>query len=368
MPLGPPEAGSVKLTAFAASRAFFTPSAFEISGAVRPFGTATTIRDPPRSNRLSAVTFSAPTNLSTPAREATTKSARSPPVTRCAISMVDAYSIRNFLPDAASKAGITLSNTRCIPIVTRPRGSSARAVEISVMEFASRNRSNTRLLLRPAFHSLVILLIGDLFHPLGVLAVQTFGDRDVRHSRRGSGAVPMLHSRGDPDYVSRPDLLDRPSFLLNPAHTGRDDQGLSERMSVPSRAGSRLEGHIARGNSARGASARERVDAHRAGEEFRLPSAGRLRAGSDDLHRRTFFLPRDTRHVRSDQHRENRRCRDNASPSDHHLTSSHAHFRSSREICRGLRHLATSIASRILPWRSATRRTRSASPRRRQGA
>ena len=55
---------------------------------------------------------------------------------RCAISMVDAYSIRNFLPDAASKAGITLSNTRCIPIVTRPRGSSARAVGINDTEFA----------------------------------------------------------------------------------------------------------------------------------------------------------------------------------------------------------------------------------------
>src|SRR6516165_6015748 len=270
-----------------------------------------------------------------PAREATTKSARSPPMTRCAISLVDAYSIRNFLPDAASKAGITLSNTRCIPIVTRPRGSSARAVEISAMEFANKNRSNARLTLRPAFRSLVILLIGDLLHPLGVPAVQIFGDRDVRHSRRGGGAVPMLHSRGDPDHVSRPDLLDRLSFLLNPAHAGCDDQGLSEWMSVPSRAGSRLEGHIARGNSARGANARERVDAHRAGEVFRLPFAGALSAGSDDLHRRSFFMPCDTRHVRSDQHRESRRCRDTASPSGHYPTSSHAHFRSTREISDG---------------------------------
>src|SRR5438445_5113073 len=94
---------------------------------------------------------------------------------------------------------------------------------------------------------LPVLVITDLFHPIDVLAVECFGDRDMRHRGNRSGAVPMLLARRKPDDVARPDFLDRPALALHPTEAGGDNQCLPERMRVPGGARTRLESHVSAG-------------------------------------------------------------------------------------------------------------------------
>jgi hypothetical protein len=66
---------------------------------------------------------------------------------------------------------------------------------------------------------------------------------DVAHSGGRGRTVPMLLLAGARDHITRPDLPFRAAFALRPAATCDDYQMLSERVPVPSRAGSWLEGH-----------------------------------------------------------------------------------------------------------------------------
>ena len=81
---------------------------------------------------------------------------------------------------------------------------------------------------------IVALLVADLFHPVGAVAVELFHNGDVRHGRGWGSAVPMLLARREPDHVPRPNLLDRASPALCQAAASRHDQGLAQRVGVPS--------------------------------------------------------------------------------------------------------------------------------------
>src|SRR5262249_60626159 len=85
-----------------------------------------------------------------------------------------------------------------------------------------------------------VLLVADLFQPVYGPAVDRFLDGDMRHRRRRCCPVPVLLPRRKPDHIAGPDLLDRPALALRPAASGRDDQGLAERMGMPGGAGARL--------------------------------------------------------------------------------------------------------------------------------
>jgi len=50
----------------------------------------------------------------------------------------------------------------------------------------------------------------------------------------GVAPVPM-HAGGERDHVTRANLFDGSAFALSPAAASRHDQGLPERMSMPSR-------------------------------------------------------------------------------------------------------------------------------------
>lgn len=88
-----------------------------------------------------------------------------------------------------------------------------------------------------------ILLVTDLLHPVDNLIVELFLNSDVRHGRGRGGAVPMLLPRCNPDHVTGPDFLNRASPALGPAATGRDDEGLPERMRMPCRPRAGFEGY-----------------------------------------------------------------------------------------------------------------------------
>src|SRR5690349_5280275 len=129
-----------------------------------------------------------------------------------------------------------------------------------------------------------VLLFADLFHPVDGLAVERLGDRDVRHRRGGRGAVPVLLARLEPHHIARPDRLDRSALALYPAAAEGDDQRLAERMGVPRRARTGLEGDDRAADTGRLASLERRVDAYRAGEIVCRSFGGRLRAIRCNLH------------------------------------------------------------------------------------
>src|SRR3954454_1667646 len=129
-----------------------------------------------------------------------------------------------------------------------------------------------------------VLLVTDLFHPVDGLAVERFGDRDVCHRRGGSGPVPVLLARLEPDHVARPDHLDRTTLTLHPAAAEGDDQRLPERVRVPRGARAGLEGDDRAADTGRLASLKWRVDAYRTGKIFGGTLGRRLRTISCDLH------------------------------------------------------------------------------------
>lgn len=87
----------------------------------------------------------------------------------------------------------------------------------------------------------MILLITDLFHPVGGLAFKLFHKGDMRHTLRSRGSMPVFLTRRDPDHIALPDFLDWPPPFLNLAQAGRHDQCLTERVAVPGRPGTGLE-------------------------------------------------------------------------------------------------------------------------------
>jgi hypothetical protein len=121
-----------------------------------------------------------------------------------------------------------------------------------------------------------VLFIGDLFHPVGGLGIEMFLDGDVGYGCGWRGSMPVLLARREPDHVTRPDFLHRAAPPLCPPATGRHDQVLTERVSVPCCPRAGLEGDAGTDNTRRSGRVEQRVNAHGAGKIFCRPFAGRL--------------------------------------------------------------------------------------------
>src|SRR5260370_13151868 len=148
----------------------------------------------------------------------------------------------------------------------------------------SKLSSYTWIWLLSCSSSACVLFVADLFHPVDGFAVELFLNRDMGHRRDWSGAVPMLLTRRNPDDVTRPNLLDRPSPALCPATTSRHDQGLTERVRVPCGSGTGLEGDTGADSAGRSVRTKQRITMHCAREILRRSFAGRLRSASLDFH------------------------------------------------------------------------------------
>src|SRR5690348_11617450 len=121
-----------------------------------------------------------------------------------------------------------------------------------------------------------VLLIANLFHPVGGFAVELFLDRDVRHGRGWTGSVPMLLSRREPDHVARTNFLNRTAPALCPAAAGRHDQSLAQRVRVPSCPSAGFERNTGADRARRGVRLEQRVNTHSAGEILGWSFAGRM--------------------------------------------------------------------------------------------
>jgi hypothetical protein len=97
------------------------------------------------------------------------------------------------------------------------------------MRFASNLLAVTR-------RAITILLVTDMLHPIHDLAVETFLNGNMRHRGSGRRAVPMFLAGRKPNHITRPDFFNRTAPTLCPPETCRDNERLSKRMSVPSRA------------------------------------------------------------------------------------------------------------------------------------
>jgi hypothetical protein len=91
------------------------------------------------------------------------------------------------------------------------------------------------------FAPCAVLLVADLFHPPNVLPVNLLLNGDMRHTIGGGRTMPMFHARRYPYDITRLDLLLFTTLLLHPACAGSHDQGLTERMGMPGRAGAGLK-------------------------------------------------------------------------------------------------------------------------------
>src|SRR5918993_604491 len=81
---------------------------------------------------------------------------------------------------------------------------------------------------RPSF----VLIWGDMLQPVHRLAIELLLDCDVGHRRRWRRPVPVLFAWREPDDVTGPNLLDRPTPTLGAAHAGCHDERLAERVGV----------------------------------------------------------------------------------------------------------------------------------------
>src|SRR5215469_2142634 len=97
-------------------------------------------------------------------------------------------------------------------------------------------------------------------------------------------AVPMLFSWRKPDHISGADLLDWTAPALHTAVTRSDDQGLTERMRMPSSSSTRLEGDHGADGTRRLRRVEQRVNSNRAGKPLCRALARRLGTVSLDLH------------------------------------------------------------------------------------
>jgi hypothetical protein len=97
----------------------------------------------------------------------------------------------------------------------------------------------------------LVLVVGDVFEPVGGFAVEAFLDGDVGHGGGGGSAVPAFFAGGDPDDVAGADFFDGSAPAPDAAVARGDDEVLAEGVGVPGGACAGFEGDAGGGNAGR---------------------------------------------------------------------------------------------------------------------
>jgi len=114
---------------------------------------------------------------------------------------------------------------------------------------------------------------------------QVYARIDARGDVRAyTFTMPVLLTGRNPDHITGPDFLYGAAPSLYPATAGRHHQGLTERMCMPCRTGTGLEGDTGAESARRSGRIEQGVDTPRAGKILCRSFAGRLRATSFDVH------------------------------------------------------------------------------------
>src|SRR6185437_390441 len=112
----------------------------------------------------------------------------------------------------------------------------------------------------------LILLVTHFLHPVDSPAAELLLNGDVRHGRGRRRAVPVLFTGHEPDHIAWANHLDRTTFALRKTAARGYKERLSQRVRVPRRAGTRLEGDAGAHGACRIGRLKERVNAYGAGE------------------------------------------------------------------------------------------------------
>lgn len=96
-----------------------------------------------------------------------------------------------------------------------------------------------------------ILVVAHVLHPLDDLAIEAFLDREMRHPRGRRSTMPVPLARRKPDDVAQSDFFNGTTRALHATDTRGDDQRLAQRVRVPCRASTGLEGDTSAGDASR---------------------------------------------------------------------------------------------------------------------
>src|SRR5258708_22821736 len=131
-------------------------------------------------------------------------------------------------------------------------------------------------LVRNVLRSGLILFITDLFHPGNGLAIKLFLKSDMGYGSGWRSAMPVFLRRRAPDHVPWMNLLDRTIPALRAAAPSGHEQGLAQRVGVPSSASTRLECHTGTLHTRRIGYLKQRITADRTGKILSRSFARRL--------------------------------------------------------------------------------------------
>jgi hypothetical protein len=128
----------------------------------------------------------------------------------------------------------------------------------------------------PQRRSSAVLVVADLFQPLDDLPVELFLNGGVRHCRGWRSTMPMFFARREPDHISRMNLFNRTTLALHPTAAGRDNQRLTQRVSMPCSSGAGFECDTGASCAGRSVYLEQGIDAHRAGKPIGRSFSGWL--------------------------------------------------------------------------------------------
>src|SRR5882724_5647280 len=144
----------------------------------------------------------------------------------------------------------------------------------------------------------------------------------------------MLLTGRNPNDIARMNLLNLIAPSLYEVRASSNDEGLADRMGMPSRPRTRLEGHVGGGHTGRCLRKKQGVNANRAREVVSITSHGGLRTASrdDDALRNVLIVFRWSRWQSVYGHqRQYRNQRERADDTNgFHTYSSYAEIRGSR--------------------------------------
>ena len=144
-----------------------------------------------------------------------------------------------------------------------------------------------------------ILFIADFLHPINHVTVELFLNGYVCHCCCCRCPVPMFFSRWKPDHIAWANFLYRATPVLCQASARRDNQLLTQRMSMPRGSRPRLECHTGCNRTCRCVCLKQWVNAYRSGKPVSRAFAGRLCAVSCDVHNLMMsFGLTDSREIR----------------------------------------------------------------------
>jgi len=133
-----------------------------------------------------------------------------------------------------------------------------------------------------------ILFVGYLLHPVDRLAVEFLRDCDVGHGCTGRSTMPMLLTWSKPNHIPGANLFNGSAYTLRPSAARRHDERLTEWMSVPCRASTRLKRDNGSSDTCGIGSLKWLIDAYCACEPIRWAFIGWLRTVAFDFHTRSI--------------------------------------------------------------------------------